>query len=613
MFDIKEGLKRLPDCPGVYLHKNAADEIIYVGKAVSLKNRVRQYFQASSLKNPKLKALREQIAEFEYITCGSEMEALILECNLIKKYRPKYNVLLKDDKSYPYIALTLGEPFPRLIKTRRILNDGSKYYGPFSDVGAVNRIIDNLNRLFALKTCKARDFKDGFKPCLNFHIAACQGVCTGAVSKEEYANSIKTIESFFSGDKKKNRKILEDKMNEASAALNFETAALYRDILEDMEALNQLQRASTTAEDNIDIVLPVSSGDDEYSIVLFNIRSGQLVGRSTHIMEGMYLGKDETVGQFLKQYYTVLSGIPSEIIIEKSIPDQNMIETLLGEEGHKVHIYTPIKGRRKALLLMAQKDRDEMTKGIKEKNDAKLERISTLKKELSELLKEHFQMETKLAANFRCEAYDISNTNGVDSVGAMIVSIGMNFAPKEYRRFKVKTIEGPNDYGSTQEVIYRRFKRALDGDKSFSKLPDIIFMDGGIGHVNACNKVLSALGLNIPVIGLAKGKGHRTSRMVFNSGCEIDLKKRGVLYSFCGRLQEEVHRFAISYHHNIRGKQIGSVLDNIEGIGPKKRNLLLEHFKSVDQVRSATLDELCKVEGITFRLAKKIQEYFRSE
>ena len=605
MFDIKENLKKLPDSPGVYMHKDRLGQVIYVGKAVSLRNRVRQYFQASANHSPKVKAMVSHIAEFEYITCQTEMEALILECNLIKKYAPKYNVLLRDDKTYPYIKVTMAEKFPRLLKTRILAKDGSKYFGPYSDAGAVNDIIELLSDIYVLKRCGARSFPEGYRPCLNYHINRCSGICEGKVSQEEYRRRIDSVIEFLNGKQQPVIKYLTEKMKEAAENLKYEEAAVYRDHIEAVKTLGQTQRVSAAFGKDFDIVLPAGEGENA-AIVLFPVRDGKLSGRETfNMQEGAEEDYDSFVGGFIKQYYTIFAQPVTEIVLSKPLKEAELIEQYLETVagGRKVKILVPQKGEKKALLELAKRDVVELSKTLAIKAETAREKEERLRDALESLL--GIRKET-----YRIESYDISNTNGVDTVGAMVVFNNFKPVKKDYRRFKIKTVEGPNDYGSLQEMLYRRFKRALAGDPGFANLPDLILMDGGQGQVSSAEKVLTAMQISIPVLGMAKDDSHRTRALVNGRGEEYVLRDDPFLFKYCGQIQEEVHRFAIDYHRSLRSKNaIGSVLDHISGIGPAKRNALLTHFKSVDHIRAATVEQLMEVPGITEKNALAIKEY----
>lgn len=616
MFDIQENLKKLPDTPGVYIHKDKLGQVIYVGKAVSLKNRVRQYFQSSRHMDPKVRSMVSQIEEFEYITTGSEMEALILECNLIKKYSPKYNVLLRDDKTYPYIKVTMEEDYPRLLKTRQVKKDGSKYFGPYSDAGAVNQIVDLLNQVYALKKCSARVFPKGFRPCLNYHISQCDGICQGNVSKEEYRRKVEHAIEFLRGKSKGILSHLEEEMRAASEKLDFERAAEYRDYIMAAKALSEKQRVVLQDTKDVDLVL-VARGARQRHVVLFFVREGKLSGRETYDLQSTEEdSSEEIIAAFLKQHYSQSINLPREILLEKQPEEKELLEEYLSEiAGHQVHLLAPQKGEKRALLELAKKDVVEMVKTIDQRAEVRKERAQTLGKEIHNILEQMgYEEEAYSGRDYRVEAYDISNTNGVDTVGAMVVFEGLRPDKKSYRRFKVRSVEGQDDYGSMQEVLFRRFRRALEGDEGFSVYPDLILMDGGKGHVNAALEMIRAMDLDLAVAGMAKDDHHRTRSLVFwkdGNMRELLLKDNPLLYKYMGTVQEEVHRFAIEYHRGLRGKRmLTSVLDEIEGIGPAKRNALLDHFGSVDRIKQATPEELRQVKGITEKLAEKIREYF---
>ncbi len=610
MFDIQENLKKLPDSPGVYIHKDSLGQVIYVGKAISLKNRVRQYFQASyQSTSPKVRALAKNIAEFEYINCSTEMEALILECNLIKKYQPRYNVLLKDDKTYPYIMVTTSEEFPRVVKTRTIKKDGNKYFGPYSDVGAVNDTVDLLAEIYSLKRCSNTSFPAGFRPCLNYHIRECQGICMGKADKEQYNKNIDEIVDFLSGRSHPLIKSMTDKMRQAADELRFEDAAVYRDHIESLKALEATQRVTMINDSDLDILLLVKNENDDF-MVLFPVRDGKLSGRETFPLHADPSDSDSHImAEFIKQYYSQWAQVPHEILVETEPEDQELLEEFLSKDRHKVRITVPKKGQKKALLDLTRHDILEMKKSIEERAESRREREQAVLAEMSDVLEQVGI--TGHGAPVRVESYDISNTNGVDSVGAMVVFEGLTKVKKDYRRYKIKTVEGPDDYASLQEVLYRRYKRAVDKAPGYIRFPDAILMDGGLGQVHAAKKVLDAMKVSVPVFGMAKDDKHRTRALVFADGREIDLKDRQVLFSYLGTVQEEVHRFAIDYHHTLhRNTSTRSMLDDIEGVGEKRRNELLYHFKTIDAIRGATADQIAEVPGMNTEVAEKVYEYF---
>lgn len=642
MTDIKERLKKLPDKPGVYMHKDRLGNIIYVGKAVSLRNRVRQYFQSKRNMPPKVRSMVDNIADFEYITVGSEMEALILECNLIKKHRPKYNVLLRDDKTYPYIKIT-NEEYPRVIKTRLVKKDGGKYFGPYSDAGAVNKIVDLLNESFSLKRCAASSFPANFRPCLNYHIQQCRGICNGNVSREEYDEAVDGARDFLGGRNKKIISRLEEKMTAASESLDFEQAAVYRDYIEAAKALSATQRVVLHQSKDADIVIP-ARGHDEVHMVIFFVREGRLVGRETYQMDAVFeTDSRELISAFINQHYSRLPNIPKEILVRELPEDRELLEEYLTElAGHSVKLLQPVRGEKKALLDMAGRDVIEMVKVIDDKAASARERDMELGAEVFGILKQMGKTSGEYdGRQYRTEAYDISNTNGVDTVGAMVVFEGLNADRKGYRKFKVRSIDGQDDYGAMREVLSRRFNRVFAGDDAFEVLPDIVFMDGGKGHVSVAQEVVDAAGFDIPVVGMVKDDRHRTRALIYRKSLpdstadsanddgkeegegalcmgekqeqfeEIPLAGRTMLFKYIGRIQEEVHRFAIEYHRSLRSRSVSrSVLDDIKGVGPARKTALLEHFKSIDAIKAASVDELERLPEMNRRAAEAVWGYF---
>ena len=607
MFDIKEELKKLPDSPGCYLHKDEFGQIIYVGKAVSLRNRVRQYFQSSKNQTPKTREMVKHIAEFEYITAGSEMEALILECNLIKRYRPKYNIVLRDDKTYPYIKVTLREEYPRVLKTRRVVNDGSKYFGPYADAGSVNTIISLLDSVYCLKRCNAQSFPAGHTPCLNYHIHECRGICRGGVDREEYMKSVDKAMDFLAGKDKELVKELNSRMEAAAAEMRFEDAATLRDQLAAIENLQEKQRVVLSRPEDLDIVVLVSGLAGAHALV-FAVRQGKLSGR-----ESFFLGDTggeayaHLLSEFIKRYYPESLAIPKEILLSELPEDAELLaQWLSGMRGSSVSLSVPARGEKRALMDVVKKDAQMMLKDIDERAQRQIEKDEAVRKQLKEVFGEELG-----ARIHRVESYDISHIQGTDSVGAMVVFSDGRPLKKAYRRFKIRTIEGADDTGSMIEVLFRRFKKAVDGDPGFKELPDAVFMDGGAGQVNAAKSVLAALKLNIPVAGMVKDDKHRTKAMLYE-GVETPLKGRHELFAYCGRIQEEVHRFAIEYHRSLRGKAMHrSVLDDIPGIGEKRKMALLNHFGSVDAIKAASAEDLAKAPGMNAKAAEAVYSYFR--
>lgn len=607
MFDIQEHLKQLPDKPGVYLHKDKFGKVIYVGKAISLKNRVRQYFQAASRLDAKTRAMVSHIEEFEYIITDSEMEALILENNLIKKYMPQYNVLLRDDKTYPYIKVTTNEPYPRVLKTRRILNDGCKYFGPYTDVGAVNQIIDLIGSIYSLKKCSLIKFPEGFRPCLNFHIGQCPGICTGNVDQKAYLSVIDDVVDFLHGRNKKLLHHLEEEMAQASEELRFERAAELRDAIAAVHAIQEKQKVVLSSTGDMDVVL-AARGLTSTHVVMFFVRGGKLSGRENYLVQATEEdARNEVVEAFLKQYYSETTLIPKEILLEEELPEQDLIrDWLTSQRGSQVKLTVPQKGEKKAFLELSRRNVVEMSKYLDDRAQHQLDRVSTITEGLARIFG---GAKGSARPGWRIEAYDISNTAGVDTVGAMVVYQDGRPVRKDYRKFKIRTIEGSNDYGSMQEMLYRRWKRGLAEDEGFATLPDLILIDGGAGHVTAASQVLSAMQVTVPVAGMVKDDRHRTRALIYQ-GEEIRLQDQPALYKYISLIQEEVHRFAIEYHRGLRGKTVQrSQLEEIQGIGEKRRNALLQAFGSIDAIRRATMEELCQVEGMNRLAAEKILEW----
>ena len=632
MFIIEEELSKLPTCPGVYMHKDSLGEVIYVGKAINLRNRVRSYFRKTSQADPKVRALVSNIAEFEYITCATEMEALVLECNLIKKFMPKYNILLKDGKSYPYIEVTTAEKWPRVIRTRELKRDGNRYFGPYTDGTAVWRILKMIDELYPLKKCRQQEFRPGVRPCLNYFIGKCAGICIGEADEAEYAGMITEITDVLSGHDAGMIAGLEKRMMEASENLEYEEAAKYRDYIKSLRTLGETQRASMVRDRDVDILIPVIT-DRSSVIAQYKVRDGKMIGREiTYIKDGPAEGSDNAsviLSSFITQYYPSMSMLPREIILPLHIEDEALIEEFLNTvnssnaEGksdvmHKTRIVIPERGDKKALLRMASEDSVELSKSLDERAEREQERKDALRNEISAVI-EYASMINGQAPvlipegddrEYRIEAYDISNFNGLDTVGAMVVYEGRKPVRSDYRKFKVRTAEG-DDYGSLREVIYRRLKRARKGDEGFSTYPDIMFIDGGLGQVHAVKAVVDAFRIAIPIVGLAKDDAHRTRAIVFDDGREIELKGNRLLFSYCGNIQEEVHRFAITYMSGVKGKKmIRSVLEDIPGIGPKRRAMLLEHFGSIDAIRKASYEDLMSLDVMNSKAAESVMGFF---
>ena len=630
MFDINEELKKLPTCPGVYMHKDRLGTVIYVGKAVNLRNRVRQYFRNSSQHSPKVRSMVSNIAEFDYITCGTEMEALILECNLIKKYMPKYNILLKDDKTYPYIEVTMSEEFPRVIRTREVKRDENRYFGPYSDSTAVWRILKMIDEMYPLKKCSTLHFPENTRPCLNYFIGKCKGICVGKADREEYLEMIRDILGILGGKDAGVIRKLEGKMLEASDALKYEEAAKYRDYIRALRSLSEKQRATMVREHDIDILIPIRTHHNQI-VAQYRVREGKMIGREIIYMnDETESTREELLSAFLKQYYLSTSRIPKEVIVPVHPEEEDLISELLNhidemnakagtDVPHKTRLYIPERGEKKAILDMTLADSVELARSLDERADRDEERKKNLRQKISELIRRAAEIDGAIPRlleeddeeEYRVEAYDISNMNGLDTVGAMVVYEGSRPVRNDYRKFRIRTAEG-DDYGSLQEVMYRRLKRAREGDPGFSRYPDIMFIDGGLGQVHAVKAVMDAFRLTIPVVGLAKDDAHRTRAVVFTDGSEIDLKSEPLLFSYVGNIQEEVHRFAITFHRGTRGKKMThSVLEEIPKIGPKRRKALMEKFRSIDAIRKASYEELMETEGMNSKAAESVLEFFQ--
>ncbi len=603
MFDIQEQLKKLPAEPGVYLMKNENDKIIYVGKAISLKNRVRQYFQSSKNHTSKVKSMVKNIAKFEYIITDSELEALILECNLIKQYRPKYNVLLRDDKTYPYIKVTVNEDYPRVLKVRKVLKDKAKYFGPYTNITAVNDTLEIIRNTYPIRTCNIdieKAIANKVRPCLNKHIKKCIGPCTGEVSKEEYNKMIEEVILFLSGKEERLIEILKEKMNKCAMDFNFEDAAIYRDKIKSLEDMVQKQKIDSGTSDLNQDIIAMARAHDEACVQVFFIRNGKIVGREHFILEGvMDSSRKSILSSFVKQFYISQDYIPKEIIIEDEIEDSFVLEEwLTDKKGQKVNIKVPQKGDKKNLIEMVRKNAIEYLEKFSNLNKLKYQKSIGALEELKNIL------ELKDIPK-RIESFDISNIQGVDSIGSMVVFTDGKKDKKEYRRYKIKTVEGPNDYDSMAEIVERRIK--------YENFPDLILLDGGKGQVSAVKKVLDRYGVNIPLWGMYKDDKHRTKGLISQEK-EIELDKTSNLYRFVASIQEEVHNYAISYHRSLRNKSLTkSVLDDIQGIGEKRKKALLSHFKSIEEIKVASFEDLLEVEGMNKSSAESVFKFFNNK
>ncbi|ACA45375.1 excinuclease ABC subunit UvrC [Clostridium botulinum] len=618
MFDLEYQLKNLPDKPGVYLMKNNLGEIIYVGKAKILKNRVRQYFQKSQKHSEKVKAMVKNIEEFEYIITDSEIEALILECNLIKKYRPKYNILLKDDKHYPFIKVTLAEDFPRVVSTRKVTKDGSKYFGPYVDGSSVKDIIELIKKTFPIRTCK-KNIVEGAKairPCLNYQIGLCKAPCAQYIKKSEYREIIDDVIKLLSG---KHLDIVENfklNMEKAAENLEFEKAAMLRDKINIIEKIGEKQKIILNNFDNEDYISLYSDGKDTCFQVFF-LRNGKIVGREHFIIEDTFDTNSSTlISNFLKEFYGGTAYIPKTIYVP-SIEDEALLEQWLTlKKESKSTIKIPIKGEKKNILVLVEKNAKTTLENFKLKYLQEKALYDNVLKDLKNILR--LQEEP-----IRIEAFDISNIQGFDSVGSMVVFEKGRAKPSDYRRFKINTVKGADDYKSMKEILTRRFQHGLSEIKSiqdrklefssgkFSVFPDLILMDGGKGQINIALEVLNTFNIDIPVCGMVKDNKHRTRGLIYN-GEEIIINKYGSVMKFITRVQDEVHRFAISYHRSLRGKNsFHSLLDDIPNIGEKRKKDLLFNFKSIDNIKKATYEELLSIPSMDKKSAECVLEFFK--
>lgn len=617
MFDFEYHIKNLPDKPGVYLMKNSLGEVIYVGKAKVLKNRVKSYFQKSKNHSEKVKVMVKNIAEFEYIVTDSEMEALILECNLIKKYSPKYNILLKDDKFYPFIKITVNDDYPRVFVTRRFAKDGSKYFGPYTNGSAVYETLDLIYKIFPLRNCKLVIKENGEKvrPCLNYHIKKCLGPCGGHISKEEYGKMINDIIDILSGKETYITKMLKSDMEKAAEELEFEKAASLRDKILSINAIAEKQKIFKTMEGDEDFI-NIEQDEKDSCIQVFFSRDGKVIGREHFIFENT---ANESIGEiiedFIGSFYGGTAKIPKTIYVPQIDNFDLMEEYLTIKRGAKVWIKVPQKGQKKEMLEMVKNNARITLEKFKDKylKDKEINRISLL--ELQDLL----ELEE---CPQRIEAYDISNIQGVDSVGTMIVFEEGRAKNSDYRRFKIKTVKGANDYDSMREILTRRFNHGLDEIKAiqqrdlklsagkFSTFPDLIMMDGGKGQVNVALEVLQSLNIDIPVCGLVKDDKHQTRGIIYNNN-ELIINKSSNLMQLIRRIQDEVHRFAITYHRSLRDKRtLHSILDDIPYVGEKRRRALLMKFGSVDNIKKASMQELLETQSIDKKSAESIYNYF---
>lgn len=624
-FDVKEELKKLPNKPGVYIMHDADDAILYVGKAVNLHNRVRSYFKGNIGRGPQIDKMVSLIARFEYIVTDSELEALVLENNLIKENSPKYNTLLKDDKTYPYIKVTLGEDYPRVMMVRQMKKDKAKYFGPFIN-GGVKESIDLINKLYKLKTCNRKLPRDIGKerPCLNYHIGQCSAPCQGYISKEEYAAQIQQAIDFLNGKHQPIIKELKEKMQKASENMEFEEAIKYRDLIESVKKVSETQKMSDNIGEDKDIIALAIDGN-ETVVQVFFLRNGKLIGREhfymTQIEEPL---PDKILTSFVKQFYAGTPFIPREIMLQQAIEDMELVEQwLTNKKGAKVHLRVPQRGAKEKLVDLAARNAQLILSQDRERIKREEGRTIGAVREIEEIL--------GIRPLTRMEAFDISNTSGFANVGSMVVYEKGKPKRSDYRKFRMKTVAGPDDYACMHEVLTRRFQHGLDereeirrekGDDengfdesfgSFTKFPDLLLMDGGRGQVNIAKQVLDELGIDIPICGMVKDDNHRTRGLYFNN-LELPIDRNSEGFKLITRIQDEAHRFAITYHRSLRSKaQVHSVLDEIPGVGPSRRKALMKYFKSIEELRAADAAQISEVPGITANVAQEIYLFFRKE
>lgn len=619
-FDVEAELKKLPAKPGVYLMHDGRDEIIYVGKAISLKNRVRQYFQSSRNKTSKIEQMVERIARFEYIVTDSELEALVLECNLIKEHRPRYNTMLKDGKTYPYIKATIQEDYPRLLFSRELKKDKSRYFGPYTNAKAVKESLDLMHKLYRIRTCSRSLPKDIGKgrPCLNYHIKQCSAPCQGYISKEEYQKNFACALEFLNGNYAPLLKELEEKMLEASDSMDFEKAIEYRDALDSVKQVAQKQKITSYGLEDRDIIAMAKDSQDAVVQVFF-VREGRLIGRD-HFHLSIAAAEDDRqiLTSFVTQFYAGTPFIPRELLVQFPLEDEEVIsQWLSAKRGQKVRLISPKKGEKERLVELAAKNAKQVLDQDKEK--IKREELRTIgaMNQIGSWL--------GLPGLRRIEAFDISNTGGFSSVGSMIVYEDGKPKTSDYRKFRIQTVQGPNDYASMEEVLTRRFTHGMEEEKalkekgmelshgSFNRFPDLIMMDGGRGQVNIALGVMEKLSLSIPVCGMVKDDNHRTRGLYYHN-VEIPIDKHSEGFRLITRIQDEAHRFAIEYHRSLRSKtQVRSILDEIPGIGPARRKALMKHFKSQEAVREASVEELAAAPQMNRRAAEEVYKFFHGK
>ncbi len=609
--DLQKKLETLPTTPGVYLMKNDQDEIIYVGKAVNLRNRVRSYFRELKPDQAKTKALVKHIADFEYILADNELEALVLECNLIKKYRPKYNINLKDDKTYPYLKIT-NEPYPQVLVTRKVSKDGARYYGPYPSVNELRNSLELIRKIFPFRSCKQRTFTNE-RPCLNAHINMCYAPCVGRISQKDYNDMIDQVALFFEGKQDGLTKRLRKEMEEAAENLQFEQAARLRDQLQGLEQIITQQKAVLGGDDDRDVIA-MARGLNQCCVQIFFIRGGKIVGRENYFLRGTDdSSRGEVLTSFVKQFYLNCQFIPRNILIETELEEQAILEQWLSDKREgRVYIKVPKRGQAKELIELVGRNALEALNKQELEEQHHHQRTTDVLEQLQQLL-------GLAELPSRMECFDISNTQGTESVGSMVVFVDAKAKKDQYRRFKIKTVEGSDDYASMREVLTRRFRHGLEEqergaatDAKFAEFPDVIMMDGGRGQVNIALEVLRELQLDIPVCGMVKDDRHRTRGLYYNN-IELPIEADSELMLLITRMQDEAHRFAITYHRSLRGKRnLASVLDDIPGVGEKRKKNLLKHFGSFTKIKEATVEQLMEAEGIHRAVAEEIYDYLRT-
>ena len=605
-FNLQEELKKLPDKPGVYLMHNASDAIIYVGKAVILKNRVRSYFRESTKKSPKIQKMVSQIAWFEYIVTDSEVEALVLENNLIKEHRPRYNTMLKDDKTYPYVKVTVQEDYPRVLLSRQLKRDRARYFGPYMSAQSVRELVDLVNELFKLRSCsrKLPETIGKERPCLNYHIGRCTAPCTGNVPMEEYRKQVEGALRFLQGEYEETLKELESRMQDAAERMEFEEAAHYRDLLKSVGMISERQKITDSELDDKDI-LAMAMGEKDCVIQVFFVRGGRMIGREHFYMTAVE-GEDrkEILSGFIRQFYSGTPFIPRELFLQEEIPDSEVISEWLSKAaGRKVSLKVPVKGRKEKLMELAIRNAEMVLEKDGQKLKREEDRTIGAQNDIAELL--------GLSKLDRMEAFDISNTGGFANVASMVVFENGRPKRSDYRKFRIKTVAGPDDYACMREVITRRLERFED--EQFARKPDLFLMDGGKGQVHACMEIMERMNIHVPVAGMVKDDNHRTNAVFYKEQI-LPIDRSSEAFKLITRVQDEAHRFAIEYHRSLRQQnQVHSVLDEVPGIGPKRRRALMRAFDSIDEIMAADVEKLAAVEGFNRPAAEAVYDYFHRE